>query len=138
MKNITLLVKDLLGNVTVESVAFDADEAVEKVGENPLNFENGETEYKEGIFLGRLAIMTIDTAQYKELLEREEMKSLYEISSQFEATDGNDDSYFFPISKILNRLPDCEDKTEVIEKLGLKNDCNESMDAFDLDAMIVN
>lgn len=138
MKNITLLVKDLMGNVTLESVAFDADEAVENVGENPLNFEDGETEYKEGILLGRLAIMTIDTAQYKELLEKEEMDSLYEISSQFEAVDCNDDSYFFPISKVLSKLPDCEEKTEVIEELGLKNNCDDSMDTFDLDAMIVN
>lgn len=137
MKDIYIIVKDIDTTITVLSAAFDEDEAIIRADMKPLDFSDGSVDIIEKSVYGRLALMTLEASKYKDILEEENIESIYEISNLIEVVDNNDEVFEVVINRIMEKLTDSDEKTEWIETLGL--DVNtDSDDMFDIDDMIIN
>lgn len=137
MKDIYLIIKDIESEAKIMGAAFDDDEVIDNLGLNIDDFEYNEMTITEGVTSGRLILMTIKASEYEDILEREEIDSLLEITKEFIASDTVGNEMNLGINDVINALDDCYDKEQWIEKLGLLEQ-DDTDTFFDLDSMITN
>lgn len=137
MRDIYLIIKDIESGTKIMSAAFDDDEVMDNLGLDIDDFEYNEMTITEGVTSGRLILMSIKASEYEDILKREEIDSLLEITKEFIASDTVGNEMNLRVSDVINALDDCYDKEQWIEKLGLLE--QDDTDAFfDLDSMITN
>ena len=137
MKDIYIIVKDIDTTITVLSAAFNEDEAIIKADMKPLDFNEGAVDIIENSICGRIALMTLDAYKYNDILKREDIGSLFEISNIVEINDYDGEIFEVEINRIMDKLDESDEKAEWINELGL-NTYNNSDDMFNIDDMIVN
>lgn len=137
MKDIYLIIKDIESEAKIMGAAFDDDEVIDNLGLNIDDFEYNEMTITEGVTSGRLILMTIKASEYEDILKREEIDSLLEITKEFIASDTVGNEMSLGINDVINALDDCYDKEQWIEKLGLLEQ-DDTDTFFDLDSMITN
>lgn len=137
MKDIYIIVKDIDTTITVLSAAFSEDEAIIRADMKPLDFNEGAVDIIENSICGRIALMTLDAYKYNDILKREDIESLFEISNIIEITDYDGEVFEVEINRIMDKLDESDEKTEWINELGLNTD-NDTDDMFNIDDMIVN
>ena len=137
MKDIYIIVKDIDTTITVLSAAFSEDEAIIRADMKPLDFNEGAVDIIENSICGRIALMTLDAYKYNDILKREDIGSLFEISNIVEINDYDGEIFEVEINRIMDKLDESDEKAEWINELGL-NTYNNSDDMFNIDDMIVN
>lgn len=137
MRDIYLIIKDIESEAKIMGAAFDDDEVIDNLGLNIGDFEYNEMTITEGVTSGRLILMTIKASEYEDILKREEIDSLLEITKEFIASDTVGNEMNLGINDVINALDDCYDKEQWIEKLGLLEQ-DDTDTFFDLDSMIMN
>lgn len=137
MRDIYLIIKDIESEAKIMGAAFDDDEVLDNLGLNIDDFEYNEMTITEGVTSGRLILMTIKASEYEDILKREEIDSLLEITKEFIASDAVGNEMNLGINDVINALDDCYDKEQWIEKLGLLEQ-DDTDTFFDLDSMITN
>ena len=137
MRDIYLIIKDIESEAKIMGAAFDDDEVIDNLGLNIDDFEYNEMTITEGVTSGRLILMTIKASEYEDILKREEIDSLLEITKEFIASDTVGNEMSLGINDVINALDDCYDKEQWIEKLGLLEQ-DDTDTFFDLDSMITN
>lgn len=137
MRDIYLIIKDIESGTKIIGAAFDEDEVIDNLGLDIDDFEYNEMTITEGVTSGRLILMSIKASEYEDILKREEIDSLLEITKEFIASDTVGNEMNLRVNDVINALDDCYDKEQWIEKLGLLE--QDDTDAFfDLDSMITN